>query len=250
MDTKKVLKLIPVFLNFKLAIRIWWKNLSKFAMIYVWGLAHIAIPAAIFFALFWLGLETNLGSNAIFIDIFIIIGSLAWFFILYYLIRLTLSLFLLIKHEYLGHEFKIYQESARYFWSYLLLQILFWLTLALWFLVFFIPALIFLVFYILTFFVFFFEGKRGLSAIKRSQRLVKGYWLAVGGRVLFIIFALALFGFVLTKPLSYLQVSGFPAIIIGVVINFIIYFVYPIALLFLYNIYKDLVKIKDDASKN
>ena len=143
MDTKKVLKLIPVFLNFKLAIRIWWKNLSKFAMIYVWGLAHIAIPAAIFFALFWLGLETNLGSNAIFIDIFIIIGSLAWFFILYYLIRLTLSLFLLIKHEYLGHEFKIYQESARYFWSYLLLQILFWLTLALWFLVFFIPALIF-----------------------------------------------------------------------------------------------------------
>jgi len=110
--------------------------------------------------------------NAIFIDIFIIIGSLAWFFILYYLIRLTLSLFLLIKHEYLGHEFKIYQESARYFWSYLLLQILFWLTLALWFLVFFIPALIFLVFYILTFFVFFFEGKRGLSAIKHSQRFV------------------------------------------------------------------------------
>ena len=103
---------------------------------------------------------------------------------------------------------------------------------------------IFSIFYSFAAYAFFFEDKRGGKAIKRSQELVKGYFWPIIGRFLLLFIVLWTAEILITIPLSKLAVESLAW-------NFYYYFVQvfnfiitPISILFSYQIFKDLARIK------
>lgn len=245
-----VSKLRPVFKLSGDSLHTWWKHLPKFLMLYVWGILHIAVPTFIFFGLF-LGLRSLRWGSMLPITtgvmvlnlVMIFLAFWAVLFIIYYMTRLVIAFFLLIKNNYKGDELKIFQESRKYFWSYLFLKIILAIIILLLFLALVVPGIIFLVFYSLAIYVFFFENKRGMSAIKRSKRLVKNHWWAVAGRLLFAVVAFELFASIVLIPLHWMHLGSSMMIIWNIIARLAIYLVIPALMIFIYNLYKNLAKV-------
>jgi len=237
-------KLTPVFKLLKTALKIWWKNLKKFVMIYVWAALLMLIPVAVIALISGLGLWGNLTQSIAYWVILIFFGFWALVAIIYFLIRAYLSMFLLIKNDFVGKEWDIYQESAKYFWSYLALGFLMTIIIMLCFFALIIPAIIASFFLMFACYAFIFEGRRDIDAIKRSYGLVKNYWWAVFGRVLFLGLVFWVFGLILSSPLSIAPQNGAFAAVWGGVIQAISLLVGPVSLLFTYLMFQDLVKIK------
>ncbi|MFA5155173.1 MAG: hypothetical protein WC453_01960 [Patescibacteria group bacterium] len=239
-------RLTASFANLETAIKIWWKNLKKFVLVYLWALAYAAAPLVI--AAVMLGLLVWLGDGAgaaVYTAIFAVL-ALCFLAFLYFAIRAYIAIFLVVKHDFSGNEHEIFKESAQYFWSYLGVAIPVAIFVLLWSLLLIIPGIIFGVFYSFAVYIFFFEGKKGLDAISASKRLVSGYWWPVFGRFLFIGIIAIVFSLIITAPLSAKGVSpesGFYHIW-NMLVQIVNYLIGPIYLLYNYQIYRDLVKIK------
>jgi hypothetical protein len=244
MSEDKKPKLRPVFENLETALKTWWKHLIKFVRIYLWGLLFTLAPIMIFLIVLGLGFLTRLEQTLPFLIIGGFIGIWALIFAIYFAVRTYISLFILVKKEYSGKELEIYKESKDYFWSYLALVALTFILMMLWFLALIIPAIIYSIFYAFAVYAFMFEGKRDISAVKRSQELVTGYWWAVFGRFLFIGLILWIFMMIISIPLNFVPETSLFAIVWTAFIQIVNYLVGPICMLFTYQIYQDLVKIK------
>lgn len=244
MSEEKKPKLRPVFENLETAIKTWWKHLIKFVRIYLWGMLFSLAPIMIFLIILSLGFLTRFAQTLPFMIIAGFIGIWAVIFALYFAIRTYLTMFILVKEDYAGKELEMYKESEKYFWSYIAIIALTTILMMLWFLALIIPAIIYSVFYCFTVYVFMFEGKRDISAVKRSQELVAGYWWAVFGRFLFLGLILWIFIMILSIPLHFVSETSIFAILWNFLIQIISYLIGPISLLFTYQIYQDLVKIK------
>jgi len=237
-------KLMPVLDNLESAVKIWFKNLKKIVLIYLWGLLFAAIPVAI---ILFLGLVLNLLGNraSLGLGIAFIIISLAGFLVaIYFSIRAYMSIFLLVKKNYEGKELEIYKETKNLFWPYFSLTVLTTIFIILWTFLLIIPGIIYSVFYSFAVYAFFFEGEKGMAAIRRSIGLVKNYWWEIFGRYFFIGLVFWLFGVVIAAPLSFVAENSFFFSFWGGVVQAINFLVGPIVLLFSYQIYQDLVKIK------
>ncbi len=237
-------KLTPVFALLEQAIKVWWKNLRKFVLVYLWGLLFTLIPLAVILLFFgldsWLG-PVNTLSFRLFGLAISVIGILLAF---YFSVRTYIAIFLLVKKDYQGRELDIFKESARSFWPYLGLVVLTTVFILLWTLLLIIPGIIYSVFYSLAIYVFFFENKRGLAAIRRSINLVSNYWWPVFGRFVVLGIAMWLFMMLISLPYSFVEEGSTFFHIWNVIIQIISFLIGPIALLFTYQIYQDLVKIK------
>lgn len=237
-------KLTPVFDLLTKALKIWWKNLKKFVMIYVWAALLMLIPVAVIALISGLGVLGHFTQSLAYWVILIFFGFWALIAIIYFVILAYLSMFLLIKHDFVGREWNIYQESAKYFWSYLALVILTMIITMLWFFALIIPGIIASVFLMFACYAFIFEGRRDIDALKRSYHLVKNYWWAVFGRVLFLALAYWFFGLVVSSPLTIAPQSAAFTAIWGGALQAINLLIGPISLLFTYLLFQDLVKIK------
>ncbi len=241
-ETKKP-KITPVLKMIEQAIKLWWKNLKKIVMVYVWGIVYALIPVAVMFLLFALN-ETSLGNSWTFKGIAIFLAFWSFLFMIYFFIRTYISMFLLLKKEFAGSERKIFEESKDYFWSYIVLVLLTLILSILWFFALVIPMLIFSVFYCLTAYAFFFEGKRDIDAVLRSYHLVRGYWWAVFGRVLLFGLALWLFIVIISLPMYAVSQTSTFYYIWSTLVQIANMLIGPMAMIFTYHLFKDLVKIK------
>lgn len=246
MSTDNKPKLTPVFDNLESAIKVWWKNLKKFVFIYLWGFVYALVPmlvvGLIFGLKFWLG---DRASDSFYIAAFII-GVISVLFLIYFAVRSYITIFLLVKNDYQGKELELFRESKKYFWNYLGVVIPVAIFTILWSLLLIIPGIIFGIFYSFSVFIFFFEGKEGLDAISGSQKLVKGYWWPVFGRYLLIGLIALVFSIIITAPISAKGIDKSSTFFQGwnFLVQIINYLVGPIYLIYGYNIYRDLVKIK------
>jgi len=237
-------KLTPVFTILEQAIKVWWRNLKKFILVYLWGLLFTLIPVVVVFLFFsldsWFG-PINTVSFRVLGLLILIIGAL---FALYFSIRTYISIFLLVKKDYHGQELDIFKESAKYFWPYLGLVVLTTIFILLWTLLLVIPGIIYSVFYCLAVYAFFFEGKTGLAAIKRSVHLVGSYWWPVFGRLVVLGIVMWLLMMIVSLPVSFVTENSIFFHIWNAITQIISFLIGPIVLLFTYHIYQDLVKIK------
>jgi len=246
MSTDNKPKLTPVFDNLEVAIKVWWKNLKKFIFIYLWGFVYALVPmlvvSLVFGLKFWLG---DNASDSFYIAAFIV-TAISVLFLIYFAIRAYISIFLLVKNDYQGQELELFKESKKYFWNYLGVVIPVAIFTILWSLLLIIPGIIFGIFYSFAVFIFFFEGKEGLDAISASKKLVKGYWWPVFGRYLLIGLIALVFSIIITAPISAKGIDKSSAFFQGwnFLVQIINYLVGPIYLIYGYNIYRDLVKIK------
>lgn len=237
-------KLTPVLDLFESSISVWWKNLVKFIMVGIWGFVYALIPLAVI-SLFVIivakqGDDASLPFEIVSLLIFLV-GFLA---IIYFMIRGYIGLFLLIKKNYEGKPLAIFKETKKTIWSYIGLTILTSVFILLWALLLIIPGIIYSVFYSLAVFAFFFEDKKGMAAIRRSKELVKGYWWPVFGRICFLTLIFWIFGVIISAPSQKLVEQSTAWYLWNGGMELMNFIIGPIALLYSYQIYKDLVKIK------
>ena len=244
-ETKDVKqKLTPVLDLLESSISIWWKNFKKFLEIYVWAIYYALIPLVIIFAstIAMALLGQNISSwLEVVLFVLMLVSAFA---ILYFSIRAYAGMFLLVKKNYQGEAKEIFKETSELAWPYIVLSVLTAILIILWLLLLIIPGIIFSVYYSFAVYAFFFEDKRGMDAIKRSKELVKGYWWAVFGRVIFFALIIWVFSLIISIPLLLSQENSIFYSLWDVLVQIINALIGPITLLFSYQIYKDLVKIK------
>jgi hypothetical protein len=114
----------------------------------------------------------------------------------------------------------------------------------LWTLLLIIPGIIYSIFYSFAVYAFFFEDKRGMTAVRRSLNLVKDYWWPVFGRFLVLGIIFWIFMVLISVPLGLSNDKSVFYQIWNIFIQVVNFLVGPIALLFSYQIYQDLVKLK------
>lgn len=241
---EKKAKLAPVFDTFEVALKTWWQNLKKIVLIYLWGLLYALIPVAVIAVLlglnYWLSGSLSLGFRIA----TVVMAVLGFFVSMYFFIRSYLGVFLLVKHDYSGNEKKIFQETRGFFWPYIGLVILTSVLVLLWALLLIIPGIIYSVLYSFACYAFFFEDKRGMAAIRRSVQLATGYFWPVFGRFLFIGVIVWIFSMLISIPLSMTDTNSLFNSLWSGVVQVISFLIGPIVLIYTYNIYKELVKIK------
>lgn len=244
MPEEKKPKLTPLSDNLEAALKIWWKNLKKFIFVYLWGMLFALIPLAIIAIFIGLDFAVGRGTNLPLHAVMIAVTVVGFLFVMYFSIRAYIGMFLLVKKNYEGDELVIFKETSKYFWSYLGLALMTGVFILLWACLLIIPGIIYGIFYSLAIYVFFFEDKRGLEAIRRSQQLVKDYWWPVFGRFLAIALLVWLTMVVISLPLAYSSPQDVFYQTWNIVVQAVSFLIGPIILLYTYNIYQDLVRIK------
>jgi hypothetical protein len=236
-------QLTPIADNLRAALQTWWKNLKKFVLIYCWGLLFSLMSLAVVFI--FLGLDHWVGQNNLPLHILaILLAVLGTLAAIYFYIRTYISMFLLVKKNYAGEEFSIFKESGQYFWPYLGLAVLTFVFVLLWCLLLIIPGIIYSVFYSFAVYAFFFEDRRGLKAIRRSVQLVSTYWWPVFWRYVVITLALWAVMLIITIPLHFSSVDSAFSQVWRMIMQVVEFLIGPIVMIYSYNIYQDLVKIK------
>lgn len=235
-------KLTPAATILEEAIKIWWKNLKKIVMVYLWGGLFALIPVAIILIIISLNMLVKGNIGLTIVSFVLIIASVLS--AIYFLIRGYMGIFLLVKDNYAGKELDIFKATRKLFWPYLGLTVLTSIFILLWTLLLIIPGIIFSVFYSLACYVFFFEGKKGMAAIRRSTQLVKNYWWPVFWRFIVITLVTWLLMMVISLPLMGVSEDSLFFHLWNSLVQIINFLIGPIILLFSYRIYQDLAKIK------
>lgn len=232
-------KLRPIVQALKESIKIWWDNFDKFLRILILGISFSLIPIVVVLIL-----------NEFLLVNWLWLNMLAGIISVYFYIRTFMSIFILIKKNYKGEALDIFKSTIKPFWPYLGLSLLSSLFIMLWSLLLIVPAIIFSVYYSLVPYVFFFENKHGLAAIRRSVRLIKGNWWRVLGRILFLYLIIFGFIYIISWPIYLFTEHSLAYSIWTVLIEIITLVISPIFIIYMYKIYKDLSKIRKHKTLN
>lgn len=152
-----------------------------------------------------------------------------------------------------GYQEKIgvkesYRLSWPKFWSYCWVLFLLSCVIGLGFFLFIIPGILFFIWYGFAIFVVVFEDSKGMAALSKSKEYVKGYWWGVFGRTLLILFlGNALYG--LEAIISTSGISHGEEIT-GLLTLLIFFFVGPFTMTYLFLMYADLRRIKEQSVNN
>lgn len=247
MDKIEQYKLTPTLDNIRQSTLIWWKNLEKFIGVYLWALAYALVPLALLGIIWglnaWLGqgMDLNLFSKLI----LWFISFVAFLAVLYFSMRAVIGTFLLVKNNYSGDALSIFKETKNYFWPFLGLSLLSSVLIILWTLLLIIPGIIYSVLYAFAAYIFFFEGHKGMEAIRRSSSLAGGYWWPLFGRFLAGTVVLVIFMMLISWPMTFFAEGSAPYLIWNVLVQIISFLIGPISLLYSYHLYQDLRKIKE-----
>jgi len=237
-------KLTPISINLGESIKVWWKNLPKFISIFLWGLLFSIIPLFVVFLFFSLGYLFGAIGNIAFTIAGVIIAIIGCALAIYFAIRFYVVNFLLVKENFKGDVLELFKKTKVLFWPYFWLSILSAILIFLWCLLLIIPGIIFSIFYSLAVYALLFEGEKGMNAIRRSKKLIKGYFWPVLGRLFVIGLLVWLFMMIISIPVLNMEETSAFAIVWNIIIQAVSFIIGPIVILFSYSIFKDLVKIK------
>ena len=195
-------------------------------------------------------LSTYLGDGPAVLIFQIIFGLLAFISILillYVFYISTIGIYILLRD--FSPDLKVreaFKRARPYFLEFIIVNFFVGILVIFWSLLFIIPGIIVSVYYSFAIWTLIFEDYKGMSAIKRSKELVKGYWWAVFGRFLavgliyLVIILVSSIPFIFIEEGSVLEfIWNFTTSMLDIIIS-IIFAIYS------YLIYKDLIKIKSN----
>ncbi len=240
-------KLTPVFEMIEEASKTYFKNIKKFIEIYLRGLVGFIPFVALGLLFILLTSVSSVLDNIVVRTVMVLVIFIAGVWAIYYGIRVRAAMIILIKNNYNSPK-DCFEDSKNFFWGYVWVSILSTLIIGLWAILLIIPGIIFAIYYLLFNYTFFFEGLTGMQAIRRSKELVKGYWWAVFGRVMFIGLMAGIINIFLASPLSSMQEGGSAYVSYNALMNFIWALISPIIVIYIYDIFRDLVAIKAHAN--
>lgn len=148
------------------------------------------------------------------------------------------------KNLFLLDILKMAKKKA---WGFFLVSFLTGIFTMLWSLLFIIPGIMFAVYYSLSAWVYIYENKTGMNALRRSKELIEGYWWPVFGRyfLIYIVFYFVFFG--TNRIVILLFGASMIATIWGFISQIINFFMTPLYVIFSCFIYWDLRKIKGES---
>lgn len=219
----------------------WWKHLRKFVEIYLWGAYYSLIPMGVGLAAI---LVSMLVDSALVRIALATIAMVSVAFIIFFFIQAYSAMFVFLKKNFQGSPKESFKEARPLIGSYFWLSILTAILVLLWTLLLVIPGIIFSIYYSFAVYAFFFEGRKGMDAIKRSKALVKGHWWPVAGRILGLSLILWVFMMLISIPGMMATENSWFWNIWNIIVQIISYLIGPMAMLFSYKIYQDLVNIK------
>lgn len=237
---KKMMKISELFsLSFKVYENKFWPLMGLILSPMLVVLAIFLIVAFYFFA------KTLLNSGAILVFSTIIL-------ILAALILIALAVFVSIVSKIAlafivmenPQEFSIIaslKKAAPYFKSYLWVGFLTGLFIVLGFILFIIPGFILAIYLSMTAWIFLNEGIKGMSAIKASYHMVKGYWWAMFWRlaVPFLVFM-----FLISLPTAFMEEKSLAMNSYNFVTQIISILIVPFVTSYTFNVYKSLKEVK------
>ncbi|OGF27543.1 hypothetical protein A2303_01640 [Candidatus Falkowbacteria bacterium RIFOXYB2_FULL_47_14] len=131
-------------------------------------------------------------------------------------------------------------EAKKISWKFFATSVITAVFVFLWTLLLVVPGIIAAINYGFALWFLVYEGVGGVSAIKRSRELVRGYWWAVAGRLLLL---QALFFLLIVLPLTFTKNETF--VVIWNFVSQIVSFAFmPFVLIYSHLIYQNLRKIK------
>lgn len=155
----------------------------------------------------------------------------------------SVMLVLLLKNREANCK-DLMEKAKPLFWKFLLVSLLSGVLLILLYLALIIPGIIFSIFWALASYTLIFEGKTGISALRRSRELINGHWWAVFARYLVYI----LIYVILSTVVSVLFIAakdGSVAFYLGQFINYMAAFIFmPFSIVFFFVLYRNLKAIK------
>jgi hypothetical protein len=253
-ETKQTLiSLKDLFIETFLVFKKDWRRFFKMV-----GLAFVSIiPLFIVEELFSLNNVVFSGNAEIkivlnFVLLFAYLASL--FFLFYMLVLSKIGSYRILSDRF-GRIFDVFRLGGKNFWGFVWVSILMIILTVLWTFLLIVPGIIFGVYYFLSLYIFIFENKKGMKAIKRSKDLIKGYWWAFFTRLLlFYLFAILIYWAVETifkLPLSAFAEDSKAYLVIKDVsyfgsLIFDSFIIVPLSLIYFNLIYRSLVKIKDE----
>ncbi len=128
-------------------------------------------------------------------------------------------------------------------WGFVVVGMSVALFIVLWSLLFIIPGLIMMIFYSMAPWAYFYEGFTGISALKRSKELVKGYFWALVVRygVIIISFIIVVYlPFILIDSMAFAELWS----VIGNIASFLLV---PFVTIYSFDIFLELRKIKGES---
>jgi len=239
-------KLTPVFDMVEESCITYFRNFKKFIGVYLYGLIGFVPFAIVGLIYVLLTATTSLLDNIALRSILVVLMFFTGVWAIYYGIRIRAAMILLIKNNYTSAK-ESFDLSQKYFWAYVWVSILSTLVIGLWTLLLIIPGIIFAIYYLLYNYTFFLEDVKGMKALRRSKELVKGYWWAVCGRVMFIGLLAGLFNLLLALPLASMPEKSASYNIYNGFINLIWALISPIIIIYTYDIFRDLLAIKGES---
>jgi len=220
----------------------WWKHINGFINIWAWSFLYVG--AIIIGYMLIVNLVGNF-NNYFLLLLLIPLGFVALIFLVYFLTKTSVSILLYVKNSYKGDVKKLFHsESEKYFWPYLGVYLMTLIFVLLWSFLLIIPGIIFSIFYAFSLYVFIFEGKRDIEALRRSKSLVKNYFWPVLLRIALVAVVFIILFSILEIPLSLVSEESVFYTIWNIVLQLIAVIVSPLSIIYLSKIYKNLVKIK------
>lgn len=239
----------------KKSFRIFKQGASKFLsmalLVPLLGMIPLVIVGMLYAMVFIINSSTLLADNSIILILQMIFGLLVFISILVFLYVLcvsTIGMYILLRD--FSPDLKVkeaFKRARPYFWKFIVVNLFVGILVMLWGLLFIIPGIIFLIYYFFAEWVLIFESYEGMSALKRSKELVKGYWWSVFGRFLTFGLIHLVIILVLSIPLIFIKegsglefIWNFTTSMLDIIIS-IIFVIYS------YLIYKDLAEIKSNS---
>jgi len=222
-----------------------WKFIG-IMMIPVLGALPTVIVVGLFVGLNYLSMDS--GAVLTFVRvILIILGLIGVVIFAVVSISAQAGLYILIKTDKEISVKEAFLQGKSMAWQFFVVNLLVGVFVLLWSLLLVIPGIIIAIYYSFATWILVDKGDRGINAIKKSKKLIRGYWWAVFGRLLAIQVILMI-------------VNVLPLIIFGgtdnqgskslltIVSNLISFLAAPLVLVYAYSIYKDLLNIKGENS--
>lgn len=133
----------------------------------------------------------------------------------------------------------LYKQSFHWILPLFVIGLLYFLVVAGGFLLLIIPGIIFMVWLMFGSYAYVFEGKRGAQALLRSKQLVFGYWWRIFYYVFLWSAIIIIYEFIKNKI-----AAAFPFDFLSDLLN--VFLFTPFSIIFTYEVYKDLLRIKKD----
>ena len=258
--TIKTERITPVGELLKKSFRIFKQGASKFLsmglLVPLLGIIPLVI-VGVLYALSTL-LHTNIADNSILLVFQIILGLLAFISILVFLYVIYVSIigiYILLRD--FSPDLKVkeaFQRARPYFLEFVIVNLLIGIIVILWSTLFIIPGIIVSFYYTFAILVLIFEDYKGMSALRRSKELVRGYWWSVFWRFLAVVLVYIVISFILAIPFFIIKdtsvfglIWNFITSVFDIVIGVIFAILGVIFAIYSYLIYKDLVKIKGES---